>query len=173
MIIALTDAPVSVLSNRRLRGNQVVIHEVVPDETVLTKLIRFSQDWAAEDSCYGYRPNEPSDIEGNRIFLAEEDGGVVGYLFGSVRQSKQMKSIMPDGTPYFEIEELYVIPEKRSQGIGRELFRYAEEAVRTEAEFIMLSTATKNRKAIFHFYLDELGMTFWSARMFKRIDRSF
>jgi hypothetical protein len=36
-------------------------------------------------------------------------------------------------------------------------------------QFIVLSTASKNSKAILHFYLDELGMQFWSARLFKRI----
>ena len=35
---------------------------------------------------------------------------------------------------------------------------------------MILSTATKNWQAIFHFYLDELGMEFWSARLFKRIN---
>ena len=62
----------------------------------------------SENSCYGYRPNDKSDIEGNRIFFAE---------------------------------------------------------------YMVLSTATKNWKAIFHFYLDELDMTFWSARLFKKIER--
>ena len=76
---------------------------------------------------------------------------------------------MPEGTPYFEVEELYVVPERRSQGIGSKLFRYAEEAVKSEAEYMVLSTATKNWRAVFHFYLDELDMTFWSARLFKRI----
>jgi len=36
-------------------------------------------------------------------------------------------------------------------------------------EFIMLSTATKNYKSILHFYIDELGMDFWNARLFKKI----
>jgi len=49
------------------------------------------------------------------------------------------------------------------------LFRYAEESVKSETEYMVLSTATKNWKAIFHFYLDELDMTFWSARLFKKI----
>ena len=147
----------------------MIIHEVKLNNEVLEQLIRFSEDWAAENSCYGYRPNDPSDIEGNRIFFAEDSGTVTGYLFGKVYQSGQMKSIMPEPTPYFEVEELYVVPERRSQGIGAKLFRYAEEAVKSEAEYMVLSTATKNWKAIFHFYLDELEMTFWSARLFRKI----
>ena len=39
-------------------------------EEVLDKLIRMSEDWEKENSCHGYRKNEKSDIEGNRIFLA-------------------------------------------------------------------------------------------------------
>ena len=146
-------------------------HEVALDETVLEKLIGFSEDWAAENSCFGYRPNEKSDIEGNRIFLAEEEGCTLGYLFGRVCRSKQMKSVMPEGTPFFEVEELYVVPERRSRGIGEALFRYTEEAVGEEADYMVLSTATKNWKAIFHFYIDELNMTFWSARLFKKIEK--
>ena len=149
----------------------MTIRETDPDEKTLEALIRLSEDWAAENSCYGYRPNEKSDIEGNRIFLAEDGGNVAGYLFGKVYPSKQMQSIMPEGTPYFEVEELYVVPEKRSRGIGMELFRHAEKAVKAEAEYMVLSTATKNWKAIFHFYLDELDMTFWSARLFKKIEK--
>ena len=147
----------------------MMIHEVNLNEEVLDQLIRFSEDWAAEDSCYGYRSNEKSDIEGNRIFFAEDGNTVIGYLFGKVYQSEQMKSIMPEGTPYFEIEELYVVPGRRSEGIGSKLFKYAEGTVKPEAEYLVLNTATKNWKAIFHFYLDELDMTFWSARLFKRI----
>ena len=35
--------------------------------------------------------------------------------------------------------------------------------------YLMLSTATKDCKRILHFYLDELGMDFWSARLFKKL----
>ena len=147
----------------------MILYEAALDDEVLDQLIRFSENWAAEDNCYGYRPNEKSDIEGSRIFLAEEDGAVTGYLFGRIFRSERMRSVMPEGTPCFEVEELYVVPERRSRGIGAKLFRYAEEAVRPEAEYMVLSTAAKNWKAIFRFYLDELDMTFWSARLFKKI----
>ena len=145
------------------------IFETELNDAVLEKLIRLSEDWAAEKSCTGYRPNEKADIEGNRIFLAEEDDEVVGYLFGKIYESKHMSSVMAEGTPYFEVEEIYVVPEKRSRGIGEALFRYMEDTVKPDAEYIVLSTATKNWKAIFHFYLDELNMQFWNARLFKKI----
>ena len=145
------------------------IYESDKDERVINRLIEFSRDWESENSCYGYRANRREDIEGNRIFLAEENGTVAGYLFGHVFRSENMRSIMPEGTACFEVEELYVIPSLRSQGIGQALFSFASEAVRSEAEFMILSTATKNWKAVFHFYLDELGMEFWSARLYKRI----
>lgn len=145
------------------------LYETELNEAVLEKLIALSEAWAAEKSCFGYRVNERADIEGNRVFLAEEAGEVVGYLFGKTEQAEQMGAVVPDGTPYFEVEELYVVPEKRSRGIGAALFRFAEDAVRGEAEIILLSTATKNWKAIFHFYLDELDMQFWNARLFKKL----
>ena len=149
----------------------MTVREVILDEEILAQLIRFSQDWAAENSCWGYRPNGRSDIEGNRIFIARDGGAVIGYLFGKVFRSERMSSVMPEGTPCFEVEELYVIPERRSRGVGGALFRYAENAVKPEADYMVLSTATKNWKAVFHFYLDELDMRFWSARLFKRIEK--
>ena len=132
-------------------------------------LIALSKDWEAEQSCHGYRANERADIEGNRIFLAEGDGEIVGYLFGSMQKSEKQSSIMPEGTSYFEIAELYVIPARRSQGVGAALFAHAEAALRSETDFILLGTATKNWRAILHFYLDVADMQFWSARLFKRI----
>lgn len=147
----------------------MVIREVKNVDEVLERLLALSKDWEAEQSCAGYRANERADIEGNRVFVAEEEGTVVGYLFGKLEKSKKMSSIMPEDTPYFEVEELYVIPEKRSRGIGKSLFAYAEKILSTETEFFVLSTATKNWKAVFHFYLDEVGMDFWSARLYKKI----
>ena len=145
------------------------IRETPLTDAVLERLISLSEDWEAENSCYGYRANERADIEGNRVFLARAEGEILGYLFGRVERTEKKSSVMPAGTACFEVEELYVRPAFRSRGVGAALFRFAQEAVRGEAAYMMVSTATKNWRAILHFYLEELGMDFWSARLFKKI----
>lgn len=148
---------------------EIRIEECELTEELLGALITLSADWEAENSCHGYRRNEPSDVEGNRIFLAKRGGEIAGYLFGHRECAKKTTTIMKEGTPVFEVEELYVKPEFRSHGIGKRLYSFAEDAVRDGADYVMLSTATKNWKAILHFYLEELGMEFWSARLYKKL----
>jgi len=149
----------------------VNVYEALINETVLAKLISLSEDWEKENSSHGYRRNTPEDIIGNRIFLAEERGEVLGYLLGKECTAAQTNSIMEAGTLYFEIEELYVIPERRSTGIGRRLYISAENTLKSEhIQYILLSTATRNYRRILHFYIEEMGMDFWSARLYKRIE---
>lgn len=144
--------------------------EVSLTPEVKESLLKMSADWAAENSCRGYYANDESDLRGNRFFLAMNEGKTVGYLFGHMEHAKSTSTVMEEGTPSFEVEEIYVIPSMRFKGIGAGLFRFAENAVRTETNFILLSTATRNWRSIFHFYIDELDMEFWSARLFKKID---
>lgn len=146
------------------------VYEAPLTEALEQELIRLSADWEAECCTWGYRTNGPEDLAGRRVFLAEEGGEILGYLYGLRETAKQKTSFMDAGTSYFEIEELYVIPSRRSQGVGRALFAFAEETLRAEGlPFLMLSTATKNTRAILHFYLDELDMIFWNARLFKKL----
>ena len=148
----------------------IKLREAELTDELLTTLIAMSAAWEAENSTYGYRTNDRSDIEENRIFLAERNGEVLGYLFGHKTAAERTNSIMEEGAAFFEIEELYVTPEHRSEGIGKKLFSFAEQTVQAEGiGYLMLSTATKNCKRILHFYLDELGMDFWNARLYKKL----
>ena len=149
--------------------NDITVREAALTDALVETLIALSRDWANENSCHGYVANDRSDIEGMRIFLAEDGRRVVGYLFGKTYVSEKASSIKPQGSVCFEVEELYVRPECRSRGIGRTLMAAAEEAVKSEVDYLTLSTATKNWRAILHFYIDEVGMAFWNARLFKKI----
>jgi len=146
------------------------LYEAELTDELLATLITMSAAWEAENSTHGYRTNDRNDIDGNRIFLAERNGEVLGYLFGHKTSAERTNSIMEEGTSFFEIEELYVTPEHRSEGIGKKLFSFAEQTVQADGiSYLMLSTATKECKRILHFYLDELGMDFWSARLYKKL----
>ena len=145
------------------------IREIALTEDKLQELIALSADCEAENSCHGYRHNAEADIQGNRVFTAEEDGRIIAYLFGHCIEADKDTTVMKKKTPCFEVEELFVIRERRSQGIGRKLFAYMEESLIDEVSFIFMSTATTDCRSILHFYLDELGMTFWNARLFKEL----
>lgn len=133
-------------------------------------IIELSKEWEKENSTYGFRADDLDYINENRCFVAYRNDIVIGYLFGKVFESKQMKSIMQEGTPYFELEEIYVTPKYRNYGVGSMLFDYLENILRDEKiTQLVLSTATKDYESIFNFYIKRKGMTFWSARLFKEI----
>ena len=50
------------------------IRESMLDDRTVETLVNLSVDWEAENSCHGYRRNGREDLEGNRVFLAEENG---------------------------------------------------------------------------------------------------
>jgi len=61
------------------------IYEAQPDDQLFSRLIDFSEDWERENSTHGYRKNNRGDIENNRIFLAEENEEIIGYLFKCIQ----------------------------------------------------------------------------------------
>ena len=68
------------------------------------------------------------------------------------------------------MDEIYVLPEYRSQGAGRALFSALEEYANGKASFITLGTSTKDYKKILKFYSEDNGMTFHSAFLIKNIE---
>lgn len=146
------------------------LFEAQLSDTLLKSLIAMSAAWEAENSTYGYHINSRQFIEKNRVFVAEEQGAVVGYLLGKRCVAERSTSVMEQGTAYFEIEELYVTPERRNCGVGKKLFQFVEDTARSEGIGILdLITATKDHRRILHFYIDELGMEFWSAHLYKKL----
>lgn len=135
----------------------------------IKRLLELSLMWEKEDSCYGYRANTEDDLQDCYI-LAAYDDELIAYIFGKEEIQEKQTSVIDKNMHYFEIEELYVHPSYRSRGIGKQLMESLEKELKKKGlEMMMLSTATKNWKAIMHFYIDEIGMNFWSARLYKHL----
>ena len=64
--------------------------------------------------------------ENNRIFVAVDNGVIVGFVFYAKTH----------GTDYnnAEIREIYVLPDYQKRGIGRQLFEHAVQALGQEGE---------------------------------------
>ena len=145
----------------------VAIHEAKQSD--IKRLLELSLMWEKEDSCYGYRANTEDDFQDCYI-LAAYDDELIAYIFGKEEIQDKQTSVIDKNMHYFEIEELYVHPSYRSRGIGKQLMESLEKELKKKGlRMMVLSTATKNWKAIMHFYIDEIDMNFWSARLYKHL----
>ena len=145
----------------------ITIHEAKQSD--LKRILELSLMWEKEDSCYGYRANTEDDLK-DRYILAAYDDELIAYVFGKEEIQEEQTSVIDKNMHYFEIEELYVHPSYRSRGIGKQLMESLEKELKKKGlKMMVLSTATKNWKAIMHFYIDEIDMNFWSARLYKRL----
>lgn len=139
------------------------------DDRNIKAVIALSKEWESEDLTYGYCANDKNDLIGNDLFLAYLNNEIVGYLFGKCSVFNEAIAPIDKGSKCFEINEIYVKEKYRSQGIGKALFEYTENYHKQNVDYITLSTATKNYKSILHFYIEKMDMSFWSAKLFKKI----
>lgn len=145
----------------------VTIHQARQSD--LKRILELSLMWEKEDSCYGYRANTADDLK-DRYILAAYDDELIAYVLGKEEVQEKQTSVIDKNMHYFEIEELYVHPSYRSRGIGKQLMESLEKELKKKGlKMMALSTATKNWKAIMHFYIDEIDMNFWSARLYKHL----
>ena len=138
------------------------------DPFVVSSLLELSRVWVEEGCSFGMRANERDDLR-EPCYIALDEGKVIGYGFGHFYEKETKNCEIPVGSKCFEIDELYVLPEYRSGGIGGRIFRLLEEEAKGKAEFITLATSTKDYKKALRFYAEQNAMTYHSAYLIKKI----
>lgn len=144
----------------------ITIKKAALDDDTVARLIGLSQRWEEENCTFGLRANTREDLR-EPCYVALEEGRIIGYAFGHFYTREQALSCIPGGSRCFELDELYILPDYRSRGLGRQLFRALEAEVKAEADFLTLSTATKDYRRVLRFYAEENDMTFHDAFLFK------
>lgn len=140
-------------------------------ESDLPQVAALTDRWEAEQITYGLHRDDLDFLQQYRCWVACRGEFVLGFCLGRTQIARNMNSIVPDGLPYFELEELYVDKRYRDLGLGSRLFEKMERTLRQEGTSkIMLSSATKDADAMLRFYRDRHDMKVWSMRLFKDID---
>lgn len=148
---------------------KILIKKCELNDSNIKAVIELSEKWESEDLTYGYCANDKDDLIGNDLFLAYSNDKIIGYLFGKCSVLKETIAPIGKGSKCFEINEIYVKEKYRSQGLGKALFEYTENYYKQNVDYITLSTSTKNYKSILQFYIEKMDMSFWSAKLFKKI----
>ena len=143
------------------------IEKIQLNDEYLKELISLSEKWKDEDCSYGMVTNSKEDIH-QPIYVAIENDKIIGYIFGHYYVQEKHMSAIDVGTKCFMVDELYVLPEYRNQGIGHMLFQTLENEANKQAQCLALNTSTKDYHKILHFYVEELDMNFHSAFLFKK-----
>lgn len=100
-------------------------------------------DWAFSDAGKKYFQELVVDPESVCFVAEDESGSLVGYLAASARNFSYRKS------KYLEVDNMGVLPEYRSQGIGVQLMSACKEwAENNGYDKIFVNSYSKNAKAI-------------------------
>jgi len=146
----------------------MIIREAVRDD--IDYVHSLCAAWEEEGIVHGLVTTSKSMLEaqlGPYFLVAEIDGEIAGYVTGSTHVSEGL-AVIPASSTYLEIDELYVVPAQRSQGIGRAL----PEAMLALAEaagvdYQLVYSATKNLRRVLHFY-KQVGFQSWCIQLFRR-----
>lgn len=150
--------------------SQLLVRQAV--ESDIPAILRLQHNWFLEESIHGYLPDTSDQIAamlGPLFFIAEEDNRLVGFISGSIHESQGL-AVIPKGKIYLEIENVYVIPQSRSSGIGGTLVdRILAQARQQEIPYVLVYSATKDIHAILKFY-ESHGFQSWYVQMFQKLD---
>lgn len=132
---------------------------------------QLQQIWAFENITYGVVAGgimELAAIINPYCYIALNEDAVVGYLTASLIEANEL-NIFPRGGSYIQVDDVYILQEFRSLGIGRQLLaRCEQQAAQDGINHFMVSSATKDAETVRKFYMNN-GYHIWTTHFYKRI----
>jgi GNAT superfamily N-acetyltransferase len=111
---------------------------------------------------------ELTKLDQGLIWVVEDDTKIVGYAI-CLPKKNQGDIIFKDNDKILELDEIYLVPRIRNQGIGSELlgtiFTHAKKEGYTK---LFVDSSVKDIMPVLRFYRDN-GLTTWSVQLFKDI----
>ena len=105
-----------------------------------------------------------------QTYVAYLDNVMVGYAYGCYETQKRSTSFYNKDDKTFYLEEIYVLKEYRSKGVGAKLYEAIEkDAKKDNCTAIELICASKDKVKAINFYQNQLGLTMWSVHFIKQI----
>lgn len=130
-----------------------------------------SKQFADECCCNGVNAESEEFYKDKRVLVATTSNNlIVGYLYFEIEREEKTRSFSKKGDQILWIEELFVLPSYRKNGAGKMLFDFAETCAKeNKCKTMRVNAVSKDYKRLLKFYIEKLGMDFWSAFLIKRI----
>jgi|TARA_Y100000310_G_C20697901_1_gene827056 ribosomal protein S18 acetylase RimI-like enzyme len=127
---------------------------------------KLSIQWQQEGSTIGQGVADflPYFNEGAYLFVGEEDSSIVGFM--AAEQKLDRLAVFDSTDPYIELEELYVVPEKRSEGVGSLLVNALKDAGNRDGiRHFHVYSSSRELDRVVSFYRKH-GFGVWSIQAF-------
>lgn len=154
-----------------VNNNQIVISPATTFH--IPSVVALYQDWEQEGITIGLCADTVDELTAKLqgwFLVACKLDVVIGFVTGETRVLKPGEwAVFPDGGSYLYIEDLYVTPEFRSQGVGSALARKLMASAKAEhIEFASVYSSSQPSSRIIRFY-ESLGLSVWFVQMFGAI----
>ena len=129
-----------------------------------------SKQFADECCCNSIAAASEDFYKEKQVLVATSGTLIVGYLYFTIENDPVDTSYGKKEDLTLWIQELFVLPSYRKNGGGKMLFEKAEViAQEKKCKSLRVYGVSKDYKRLLKFYIEKLGMDFWSALLIKNI----